>query len=159
MSSLGKAISIAAQAHEGQSDKADAPYILHPLRVMMRMTTEAERITAVLHDVIEDTDWTIECLRREGFHAEILDALDCLTKQENEEYGKFIERVTLNPLAVKVKMADLEDNLDVSRLKNVTEADTKRLEKYKQALLMLVSMTTERSVSLICRPGRPETDQ
>ena len=140
ISSLEKAISIAAQAHEGQSDKAGAPYILHPLRVMMKMTTEAERITAVLHDIIEDTDWTMERLRREGFHAEILDALDCLTKQDGEEYGKFIERVKLNPLAVKVKMADLEDNLDVARLKNVTEADTKRLEKYKQALLMLVNL-------------------
>jgi len=140
ISSLEKAISIAAQAHEGQSDKAGAPYILHPLRVMMKMSTEAERITAVLHDVIEDTDWTIERLRREGFRAEILDALDCLTKQDGEEYGKFIERVKLNPLAVKVKMADLEDNLDVARLKNVTEADTKRLEKYKQALLMLVNL-------------------
>ena len=140
MSSLEKAISIAAQAHEGQIDKAGAPYILHPLRVMMKMTTEAERITAVLHDIIEDTDWTMERLRREGFHAEILDALDCLTKQDGEEYGKFIERVKLNPLAVKVKMADLEDNLDVARLKNVTEADTKRLEKYKQALLMLVNL-------------------
>ena len=140
MSSLENAISIATQAHEGQSDKAGDPYILHPLRVMMKMTTEAERITAVLHDVIEDTDWTIERLRREGFHTEILDALDCLTKEDCEEYGEFIERVKLNPLAVKVKMADLEDNLDVARLKNVTEADTKRLEKYKYALLMLVNL-------------------
>jgi len=140
ISSLEKAISIAAQAHEGQSDKAGAPYILHPLRVMMKMSTEAERITAVLHDVIEDTDWTIERLRREGFRAEILDALDCLTKEDGEEYGKFIERVNLNDLAVKVKKADLEDNLNVARLKNVTESDTKRLEKYKQAMLMLVNL-------------------
>jgi (p)ppGpp synthase/HD superfamily hydrolase len=107
---------------------------------MMKMTTEAERITAVLHDVIEDTDWTIERLRREGFHTEILDALDCLTKEDGEEYREFIERVKLNSLAVKVKMADLEDNLDVARLKNVTEADTKRLEKYKHALLMLINL-------------------
>jgi (p)ppGpp synthase/HD superfamily hydrolase len=140
MSSLEKAISIAAQAHEGQSDKAGAPYILHPLRVMMKMTTEAERIAAVLHDVIEDTDWTIERLRLEGFHKEILDALDCLTKEDGEEYGEFIERVNPNPLAVKVKMADLEDNLDATRLKTLTEADTKRLEKYKQALLILVNL-------------------
>lgn len=140
MSSLEKAISIAAQAHEGQSDKAGAPYILHPLRVMIKMTTEAERITAILHDVIEDSDWTIERLQREGFHAEILYALDCLTKQDAEEYWEFIERVKLNPLAVKVKKADLEDNLDVTRLKNVTESDTKRLKKYKQAMLMLVNL-------------------
>lgn len=140
MSSLEKAIAIAAQAHEGQRDKAGDPYILHPLRVMMKMTTETERITAVLHDVIEDSDWTIERLRREGFHAEILDALDCLTKQDGEEYGEFIERVKLNPLAVKVKKADLEDNLDVARLETVTETDTKRFKKYKQALLVLVNL-------------------
>jgi len=137
MSTLEKAIRIAAQAHEGQRDKAGASYILHPLRVMMKMTTETERITAVLHDVIEDTDWTMERLRREGFHGEILGALDCLTRQNGEEYEKFIERVKWNPLAVKVKIADLEDNLDVSRLKEVTDADTKRLKKYELALQML----------------------
>jgi (p)ppGpp synthase/HD superfamily hydrolase len=137
MSSLGKAISIAAQAHEGQRDKAGAPYILHPLRVMMKMTSEAECITAVLHDVIEDTGWTMERLHQEGFHGEILDALECLTRQDGEEYEKFIERVKRNPLSVKMKIADLEDNLDVSRLKEVTEADAERLEKYKQALQML----------------------
>jgi len=137
MSSLGKAIRIAAQAHEGQRDKAGAPYILHPLRVMMKMATEAKQITAVLHDVIEDTDWTMERLQQEGFHGEILDALECLTRRDGEEYEKFIERVKRNPLAVKIKIADLEDNLDVARLKEVTEADTKRLEKYRQALQML----------------------
>ena len=137
MSSLEKAISIAAQAHDGQRDKAGAPYILHPLRVMMKMATEAERITAVLHDVVEDTDWTMERLQQEGFHGEILAALECLTRQDGEDYGKFIERVKRNPLAVKIKIADLEDNLDVARLKEVTEADTERLEKYRQALQML----------------------
>jgi (p)ppGpp synthase/HD superfamily hydrolase len=137
MSSLEKAIRIAAQAHEGQRDKAGAPYILHPLRVMMKMATETEHITAVLHDVVEDTDWTMERLHQEGFHEEILAALDCLTRQNGEEYEKFIERVKLNPLAIKVKIADLEDNLDVARLKEVTEADAKRLEKYQQALQML----------------------
>lgn len=140
MSSLGKAISIAAQAHEGQHDKTGAPYILHPLRVMLKMTTEAARITAVLHDLIEDTDWTIERLRHEGFHGDILAALDCLTRQNGEEYEKFIARVKLNPLAIKIKIADLEDNLDVSRLNGVTEADAERLEKYKQALQMLINL-------------------
>jgi len=137
MSSLGKAIRIAAQAHEGQRDKAGAPYILHPLRVMMKMATEAEQITAVLHDVVEDTGWTMERLHQEGFHEEILAALDCLTRQNGEEYEKFIERVKLNPLAIKVKIADLEDNLDGSRLNGVTADDAKRLEKYQQALQML----------------------
>jgi (p)ppGpp synthase/HD superfamily hydrolase len=137
MSSLEKAISIAAQAHDGQRDKAGAPYILHPLRVMMKMTTESERITAVLHDLIEDTDWTIERLVQEGFDPAILAAVDCLTKREGEEYEAFIQRVQLNPLAVKVKIADLEDNMVGSRLKEVTDAETKRLKKYELALQML----------------------
>jgi len=93
MSTLEKAIRIAAQAHEGQRDKAGAPYILHPLRVMMKMATEAEQITAVLHDVVEDTDWTMERLRQEGFLGEILAALDCLTRKNGEEYEKFIEPI------------------------------------------------------------------
>lgn len=139
MSSLEKAISIAAQAHEGQRDKAGAPYILHPLRVMMNMTTEQARIVAVLHDVIEDTDWTIEGLRQEGFGAEILAAVDCLTRRDGEEYQAFIKRVQQNPLAVTVKIADLEDNLDSSRMKEVTAADEKRLEKYRNALQVLVN--------------------
>ena len=137
MSTLEKAIRIAAQAHEGQRDKAGAPYMLHPLRVMMKMATETEQITAVLHDVVEDTDWTMERLQQEGFHGEILAAIDCLTRRDGEEYEKFIERVKRNPLAVKIKIADLEDNLDASRLNGVTEADAERLEKYKQALQAL----------------------
>jgi (p)ppGpp synthase/HD superfamily hydrolase len=139
MSSLEKAISIAAQAHDGQRDKAGAPYILHPLRVMMKMTTESERITAVLHDVIEDTGWAIERLVQEGFDPAILAAVDCLTKREGEGYEAFIQRVQLNPLAVKVKIADLEDNMDGSRLKEVTAADEKRIEKYRNALQELVN--------------------
>ena len=139
MSSLGKAISIAAQAHEGQRDKAGAPYILHPLRVMLKMKTEDEMIVAVLHDVIEDSDLTIDLLRQEGFASEILAAIVCLTRSDDEEYGKFIERIKRNPLAIKVKIADLEDNLDVSRLKEVTAADAERIEKYKQALQILAN--------------------
>jgi (p)ppGpp synthase/HD superfamily hydrolase len=140
MSSLEKAIQIAEQAHEGQRDKAGAPYILHPLRVMMKMATEAEQIIAVLHDVVEDTDWTMEQLQQEGYNREILDALDCLARRDGEEYGDFIKRVKQNPLSVKVKVADLEDNLDVSRLKGVTDTDAKRLEKYQQALKMLSNL-------------------
>jgi (p)ppGpp synthase/HD superfamily hydrolase len=137
MSSLEKALSIAAQAHEGQRDKAGAPYILHPLRVMLKMKTEDEMIVAVLHDVIEDSDLTIDLLRQEGFASEILDVLECLTRSDDEEYGKFIERIKRNPLAIKVKIADLEDNLEVARLKEVTAADAERIEKYRQALQIL----------------------
>jgi hypothetical protein len=105
------------------------------------MTTEQEQITAVLRDLIEDTDWTIERLAREGFHREILDAVDCLTKREGEGYEAFIQRVQLNPLAVKVKIADLEDNMDGSRLKEVTEDDEKRLVNYRNALQELTNLS------------------
>jgi len=133
MSTLEKAISIATQAHMGQKDKAGAPYILHPLRVMMKMPTENEMITAVLHDVIEDTSCTVEMLRKEGFTNDILEALDCLSRKDSESYKEFIERVKQNPLAIKIKLADLEDNMDENRLGTLTEADTKRLDKYRNA--------------------------
>src|SRR5918996_697233 len=85
-------VSIAAQAHKGQKDKAGAPYLLHPLRMMMRMTSEAAMMAAVLHDVVEDTDWTIERLRAEGFSDEVLAAVDCLTHRDGESYQEFVER-------------------------------------------------------------------
>lgn len=106
---LDKAIRIAAKAHEGQMDKAGQPYILHPLRVMFMRRNETERICAVLHDVIEDSDITIEYLRKKGFAEEVLSALDALTKRENENYDDFISRVIENKTACKVKLADLSD--------------------------------------------------
>ncbi|MEA4961233.1 hypothetical protein [Lutispora sp.] len=109
---LDKAIRIAAKAHEGQMDKAGQPYILHPLRVMFMRRDETERICAVLHDVIEDSDITIEYLRKEGFSEEVLSALNSLTKRENENYDDFIGRVIENKTACKVKLADLSDNMD-----------------------------------------------
>ena len=131
--SLEKAIRIAAQAHAGQKDKAGAAYILHPLRVMMKMDTEPEMMAAVLHDLIEDTGWTLQRLRRNGFAPEVVDAVDHLTRRKEETYGQFISRVKGNPLAVKIKLADLEDNMDTSRLKKITARDRTRLEKYRRA--------------------------
>lgn len=133
MSTLEKAIRIASQAHLGQKDKAGAPYIMHPLRVMLKMGTEAEMIAAVLHDLIEDTPWTLQRLRRNGFSTDVLDAIDHLTRRTGETYGQFIVRVKGNPLAVKIKLADLEDNMDTSRLKKITARDRARLEKYRRA--------------------------
>src|SRR5688572_15777823 len=125
-----KAIGIAVTAHRGQTDKADAPYILHPLRLMCRMESDTARIVAVLHDVIEDTTVTAEDLRREGFPDEVLDALACVTKREGEEYADFVRRAATNPVARRVKLADLEDNMDARRLTVVTEKDAKRMTKY-----------------------------
>jgi (p)ppGpp synthase/HD superfamily hydrolase len=139
MSTLARAIEIAVVAHAGQTDKAGAPYILHPLRVMLALDSEDERIVGVLHDVIEDCpEWTPERLRDEGFSDRILVALEHVTKlSEDEDYGAFIARAAGNPIACRVKRADLMDNLDVRRLPAVTEKDGRRLTKYLAALAQL----------------------
>lgn len=111
-----KAIALAVEAYRGQKDRAGKPYILHPLRVMHRVQTEDEQIVAILHDVVEDTPWTPEKLAAEGFPQHILDALDCVTKREGESYEQFAERSASNPIARRVKLADLEDDMDVRRL-------------------------------------------
>ena len=138
-----QAIQLAVQAHHGQRDKAGEPYILHPLRVMQRMETDWERIVAILHDVVEDTPVTLADLRRAGFPQTVLTAVDCLTMREGENYDAFIQRAKANPIARRVKMADLEDNLDLNRLPRVTAADQKRLEKYQRALVALRAAETD----------------
>ncbi|MBK7895300.1 MAG: HD domain-containing protein [Candidatus Promineifilaceae bacterium] len=143
MSTLERAIAIAAAAHAGQTDKAGAPYILHPLRMMLTLQTEAERITAVLHDVIEDTPWTFEQLRAEGFGEEILAALETVTKREGEDYEAFVQRSAQNPIGRKVKLADLRDNSDISRISSPTAKDYARLEKYKRAIAVLENETDQ----------------
>lgn len=127
---LEKAIEIAVKAHKGQKDKSGKPYIGHLLRVMHSGTTEDEKICGVLHDLVEDTNRTFEDLKNEGFSDTIIDALKCLTKLQNENYDQFINRVLKNKLAVKVKLNDLTDNLDVKRLEKLTEEDMKRINKY-----------------------------
>src|SRR5919206_3594826 len=117
------AVSIAARAHRGQRDKAGAPYLLHPLRMMLRMETEPAMMAAVLHDVVEDTDWTLERLREAGFSEEVLEAVDCLTHRDGESYEQFVERVRTNPLARQVKVADLEDNMNVRRMNQLGPRD------------------------------------
>ncbi|KFE61067.1 HD domain-containing protein [Hyalangium minutum] len=133
MPTLEDAIALAVEAHRGQRDKAGQTYILHPLRVMMRLETEAERMAAILHDVVEDTPYTLERLRELGYPEEVLGALDCLTKREGETYEAFIERVRPHPLARRVKLADLEDNMDVRRLLTVGPKETERLARYRAA--------------------------
>ena len=134
MSTLSRAIEIAVFAHKGQKDKSGAEYILHPLRVMERGKTEVEKICGVLHDVVEDSDWTFETLENEGFSAEVISVLQCVTKNsEDEDYDKFIGRIIQNPIAVRVKINDLLDNMDVTRLKELNEWDLQRLNKYLKA--------------------------
>ena len=137
---LDRAIELAKQHHEGQTDKAGKPYIEHPLRVMNQVESEEEKIVAVLHDIVEDTNISLNDLRNEGFSEEVVSAVECLTKQDGENYDSYIERISFNPLAVKIKLADLEDNRDLTRLPEVTDKDLERLEKYDKALEKLTRL-------------------
>ena len=143
MSTLERAIVIAAKAHEGKVDKAGAPYILHPLRVMLKMETSEERIVAVLHDVVEDCDdMSLEHLRGEGFSEAVIEAVDAVTMRLGEEdYEGFVHRAALNPIGRRVKLADLEDNSDLSRMSSPTDKDYERLVKYQQAIESIRSIS------------------
>ncbi|SDO48716.1 hypothetical protein SAMN04487897_11543 [Paenibacillus sp. yr247] len=134
MSTLTKAILIAAKAHEGQTDKGGNPYILHPIRIASKAKTTEESIVAVLHDVLEDSDVTLFDLKNEGFSLNIIEALDCLTRRADETYEGFIKRIKLNPIATNVKLLDLEDNCDISRMTSLTDKDYVRIDKYKKAI-------------------------
>jgi (p)ppGpp synthase/HD superfamily hydrolase len=133
MNLLEKAIMIAVKAHSGQKDKGGKTYILHPLAVMSRVSSTDAKIAAVLHDVVEDTSVTVEDLEKEGFPANITEAILAVTRQENESYEAFIARVAQNELAVEVKLADLEENMNVTRIPEVTQKDKDRIAKYKRA--------------------------
>ena len=138
MSTLERAIVIAAEAHAGRTDKAGAPYILHPLRMMMDLTSAEERIVAVLHDVCEDCPgWTFERLRGEGFSEEILAALDSVTKRKGEPYEDFALRAAANPIGRRVKLADLRDNSDLSRITTPSVKDHQRIAKYARAIELI----------------------
>lgn len=133
MSTLEKAIEIAARSHAGQVDKAGKPYILHPVRVMLKTGTDDGQIVAILHDVIEDSETTAEDLRTQGFSDQIVTAVVALTKTPGEPYDQYIARVCQNRLAMTVKLADLDDNGNLDRIPDPTEVDRKRLEKYRWA--------------------------
>ena len=140
MATLERAIEIAAAAHANQLDKAGAPYILHPIRVMLRMTTMDEMIVAVLHDVVEDSpDWTPEKLAAEGFSPEIVDAIDAITKRPGETRIDAAKRLVINSLARAVKLADNAENMDLSRIANPTEKDFARLKEYEEVRRILLA--------------------
>lgn len=130
---LNRAKELAEKAHQGQRDKGGQPYILHPLRVMENCETTEEKIVALLHDTIEDTEMTLERLRAEGFSERVLEAIDCLTHRADEPYMAYIVRVCENRLAARVKLADLQDNMNLSRIPHPNVQDYSRLEKYRKA--------------------------
>ena len=136
---LERAIAIAASAHEGQVDKGVTPYILHPLKVMLRVNTLEERIVAVLHDVVEDCGLSLDDLRKEGFSEAVLTAIESVTKVPGESYETFVERAAQNPIGRVVKLADLEENSDLSRIAQPSWEDLERVEKYRRAIGVLRS--------------------
>jgi (p)ppGpp synthase/HD superfamily hydrolase len=134
MSTLEQAIALAVEKHRGQQDKYGHPYILHPLRVMFRLNSDTERIVGILHDVVEDCNVTLDDLRAMGFSEKIVTAIDHVTRRDDETYEQFVNRSQQNPLARTVKLADLEDNMDVRRLQTeLTQRDFERLQRYRRA--------------------------
>lgn len=138
MATLESAIQLAAEAHSGQQDKAGKPYILHPIRVMLSVSTTDEQIAAILHDTVEDTSVTFEQLSEAGFSAEIISAVRALTKLDGESRIDAARRAAKHPIARQVKLADVKDNLDISRIPHLTDKDHARLDEYKlvQEILM-----------------------
>ena len=119
MATLEQAIELAVKYHKGQVDKAGNPYILHPLRLMQKMEFESDQIVAVLHDIIEDTPVTLEMLKEMRFKSYVIETIDCLTKQKDEEYDRYIDRICKEYTACIIKLLDLEDNMDLSRLPEI----------------------------------------
>jgi (p)ppGpp synthase/HD superfamily hydrolase len=138
MSTIERAAAIAEQAHADQVDKGGAPYITHPTPVALAVEGDEAKMVALLHDVVEDSEWTLNQLRDEGFSEAVVEAVDALTHKGREDYFDAVRRAKANPLARIVKLADLADNSDRTRLGAITEHDERRLEKYARARDMLL---------------------
>ena len=134
---IEKALQIAINAHKDQTDVGGKSYILHVLRVMNSVDKDEEKITATLHDVVEDTSWTLDKLKKEGFSNEIVDAVDSVTRRETEDYFTFVNRSKKNIIGRVVKIADIKDNMDIGRIDNPKKKDFERIERYKKALKIL----------------------
>ena len=132
-----KALKLCFTAHKDQTDKSGMPYVFHPFHLAEQMPDEDTTIVALLHDVIEDTPYTLDDLRAMGFNEQVLDALALMTHDKRIPYMDYVEKIKGNKIARTVKLADLTHNSDLSRLNNVDEKDMKRIEKYRQAIALL----------------------
>ena len=137
MATLDTAVIIAAQAHQGQKDRYGVNYILHPLRVMLRFESETEMIVAILHDVIEKTEWTLEKLREQGFNDTVLKAVNLLTRQDEQPYMEYIEKLKGNRIARRVKIADIEDNMNPRRMGTLSDENLEKLARLHKAWIIL----------------------
>lgn len=132
-----KAMKICFEAHKDQTDKSGLPYVFHPFHVAEQMHDEKTTIVALLHDVIEDTSYTLQDLRAIGFNQEVLDAIALMTHDNNVPYMEYVAKIRENPIARAVKLADLRHNSDLTRMDEITETELKRVEKYKAAMQLL----------------------
>ena len=139
-----RAMKLCYEAHKGQVDKTGVPYVFHPFHVAEQMTDEATTIVALLHDVVEDTDYTLEDIAALGFGKEIVDAVALMTHEDDVPYLEYVARLKDNPLARAVKLADLAHNSDLSRLGEIDDETRRRLEKYSQAKALLVAEEQDR---------------
>lgn len=144
MPDLERALQIAVQAHAGQKDKNGAAYIFHPIRVMMRCTHPSAKIVALLHDVVEDTATTFEDLEAAGFSAEVLSTLHLVTHAKEVPYDEYVGSLLEDPIAIEVKIADLEDNSDIRRLRELDDKSVERLRRYLAAHRRLTAKRDER---------------
>ncbi len=133
------ALKLCFEAHKEQFDKSGMPYVFHPFHLAEQMTDESTTVVALLHDVIEDTDYTVNDLRELGFSEEILSAISLMTHADGVDYMEYVAEIKKNPIAKAVKLADLCHNSDMTRLETITEGDQKRVEKYKRAIELLLS--------------------
>ncbi len=131
------ALKLCFEAHKNQTDKSGMPYVFHPFHLAEQMKDEETTIAALLHDVVEDTDYTIADLEKMGFPANVLEALELLTHNDDTPYMEYVAKIKDNPIAKAVKLADLDHNSDLSRLDVVDEKALKRREKYRQAICLL----------------------
>ena len=134
-----KAMKLCFDAHKDQVDKSGMPYVFHPFHVAEQMKDEATTIVALLHDVVEDTDYTLEKIAAEGFGQDVVDALALMTHDKNVDYLDYVAKIKDNPIAKAVKLADLAHNSDPTRLDVIDEETQQRLEKYKKAIALLES--------------------
>lgn len=137
MATLERALYLSVNNHLGAKDRFGQPYIYHPLRIMMRMQTEDEKIVALLHDLVEDTPITLDDLRKEGFSKEVVKAVDLLTRYPKQTYEEYIADMRGNRLAIRVKLGDLEDNMDPKRFPSINDNAIKRMRKYTRYHRML----------------------
>ncbi|RCW82727.1 HD domain-containing protein [Phyllobacterium bourgognense] len=138
MSVLEHAIAVAARAHAGYLAEDGEPYIFHPLRVMMALDDEDERIVGVLHDVPEKTAWSLDGLKAEGFLEHIIAAIDSVSRRQGEDYFDFVQRTRENDLGRRVKIADLQDNIENVKSRLDDPQARKKLDKYEEALRRLL---------------------